>query len=115
MISSPQSAPIYSIASTSSPAMVSVCANASGGIVMSTYSFSQLSGTFIFLSPHHLVKNAGLLCQGEIMSFNKIIRTMEHPARADQSAVGAINRPLLYNRIILLKAIITTIVNWLEL
>src|SRR5207237_9444766 len=59
MMESSQSAPIYSIASTSSPAMVSVCANASGGIVMSTYSFSQLSGTFILLSPHHLVKNAG--------------------------------------------------------
>ena len=37
------------------------------------------------------------------------------PIRADQSAVGAINRPLLYNRIILLKVIITTIVNCLEL
>ena len=37
------------------------------------------------------------------------------PMRADQSAVGAINRPLLYDRIILLKVIITTIVSRLEL
>ena len=37
------------------------------------------------------------------------------PMRADQSALCAINRHLLYNRIILLKVIITTIVNWLEL
>src|SRR2546429_7874942 len=27
------------------------------------------------------------LCKGEIMSFNKHIRIVEHPARADQSAV----------------------------
>ena len=41
-----------------------------------------------------------------IMTFNKIIRIVEHPARADQSAMCAINRHLLYNRIILLKVII---------
>ena len=32
---------------------------------------------------------------GAIMSFNKIIRIVEHPVRADQSAVCAINRHLL--------------------
>jgi hypothetical protein len=31
------------------------------------------------------------------MSFHNIIRRAEEPARADQSAVGAINRPLLWS------------------
>ena len=29
------------------------------------------------------------------MTFHKIIRIAEHPAMADKSALGAINRPLL--------------------
>jgi hypothetical protein len=35
------------------------------------------------------------------MSFNKIIQIPEHPPKADKAAVGTINRPLLYDRIIL--------------
>src|SRR5437763_10709744 len=31
------------------------------------------------------------LCKSEIMSFNKIIKIVQHPARADQSAVIRIN------------------------
>jgi hypothetical protein len=35
------------------------------------------------------------------MQMNNIIRILEHRPRADKSAVGAINRPLLSNRMML--------------
>ena len=40
------------------------------------------------------------------MSFHKIKRRAEQPPKADQSAVGTMNRPLLYDQMILFICLI---------
>ncbi|OLB56807.1 MAG: hypothetical protein AUI01_05865 [Ktedonobacter sp. 13_2_20CM_2_56_8] len=53
-----------------------------------------------------LTKETVIDFSGLIMQFNEIIRIPHHPLKADQSAVGTINRPLLYGRSILFICII---------